>query len=365
MISTHHKFDCIIVGGGLIGLLSAYMIAKQGRKVVLLEQSTLGQESSWAGGGILSPLYPWRYPDAVSELVNWSRKNWSDFIQQIQQESGSETESLASGMLILHEKEQAQAQEWAARFDVTLKKISANELHELEPELRRQTEDALWMPEVGQVRNPRLLKAVHLAAIKAGVTIFENHAVSELLSQQGRINGVACQQQTFFADNVVVTAGAWSAELLSSLGYEIPVQPVRGQMIQIQARPGLIKHITLSEGRYIIPRRDGKVLVGSTLEYAGFDKSLNDKTRDELQATAIAIAPALADYEVVNHWAGLRPGSPQGIPTIGEVPHIKGLFINSGHFRNGVALSLSSCQLLCDLVLEQKSIINPSAYAPQ
>ncbi len=365
MNSSNNKFDCIIVGGGLIGLLSAYFIAKQGRRVALVEQSSLGRESSWAGGGILSPLYPWRYPDAVTDLVNWSRQHWEGLIEQLQRESGIDPQSINSGMLILDQEEQAEAIDWAQCFDIALQAVSADQLKVLEPNLGPSPRQALWMPEVGQVRNPRLIKSVHQVARQVGVSILENHPVDQLLIEQGQVIGVTSRQHSLYAPQVVVAAGAWSAGLLEGVGYHLAVKPVRGQMIQFQTTPGLIKRITLYRGRYIIPRRDGRVLAGSTTEHVGFDKSITPQTKDELIKAAVEIAPGLAECDVVHHWAGLRPGSPDGVPTIGELSNISGLYINSGHFRNGVAIGFASCQLLCNLVIGQPTIINPDQYAPQ
>ncbi|MCF6217517.1 MAG: glycine oxidase ThiO [Gammaproteobacteria bacterium] len=363
MNASNNKFDCIVIGGGLIGLLSAYFIARQGRRVALLEQASLGRESSWAGGGILSPLYPWRYPDAVTELVNWSRQHWGELITQLQRESDTDPQLINSGLLILDQEEQIEAVEWAKRFNVALQPVSAEQLKVLEPNLGPSPSQSLWMPDVGQVRNPRLISSLYQAALKVGVTVLENHPVKQFLIEQGQVMGVS-SQQNFYAPQVVVAAGAWSSELLKTIDYHLEVAPVRGQMIQFQTPPGLIKRITLYRGRYIIPRRDGRVLAGSTLEHAGFDKSTNQQTKDELAAAAIEISPALAEHEVVHHWAGLRPGSPEGIPTIGELKTIKGLYINSGHFRNGVAISLASCRLLSDLITGVPPIINPRCYAP-
>ncbi len=365
MTSAQNRFDCIVVGGGLIGLLSAYLITRQGKSVLLLEQQQLGRESSWAGGGILSPLYPWRYPDGVSELVNWSRQNWQELLADLKQQSDIDPQSLPCGMLILDQEEQSQALAWAERFDVAMEVIDAGKLRELEPELTHEARQALWMPDVGQVRNPRLLQAVHQAALNNGLTVMKQQPVDQLLLEQGAICGVQSQGQSFFAPKVVVAAGAWSAKLLEQVGYSLPVEPVRGQMIQFQTEPGLIKRITLSEGRYIIPRKDGRVLAGSTLEYTGFTKQTTQQARDELAAAAYKIAPKLAEYEVVEHWAGLRPGSPDGVPMIGELENTPGLYLNCGHFRNGVAMSWASCRLLSDLVTGAAPSLNPNSFAPK
>jgi glycine oxidase len=166
------------------------------------------------------------------------------------------------------------------------------------------------------------------------------------------------------AERVVVAAGAWSGELLRSLDVELPVKPVKGQMILYKCAENFLTSMVLANGRYAIPRRDGHILVGSTLEFVGFDKNPTDTALDSLKASAVALLPDLAEAEVVAHWAGLRPSSPEGIPFIGPLPGFDGLWLNCGHFRNGLVLAPASCQLLTNLMLEQAPIVDPHPYAP-
>ncbi|HEM47619.1 MAG TPA: FAD-dependent oxidoreductase, partial [Alphaproteobacteria bacterium] len=165
------------------------------------------------------------------------------------------------------------------------------------------------------------------------------------------------------ADTVVVAGGAWSAEIMREM-IPLDVVPVRGQMLLFRAAPETLHRILLQEGRYVIPRRDGRVLAGSTLEYVGYDKSVTEQARAELWEAAVRLVPALADCPVENHWSGLRPGSPEGIPFIGKVGNISGLYVNAGHFRNGVVLGPASARLLADLILERSPIVDPAPYAP-
>jgi glycine oxidase len=362
-MSNVNRYECIVVGGGLIGLLSAYLLAKQGLKVALLERSVTGRESSWAGGGILSPLYPWRYPDAVSDLVSWSRQHFGRVMDELQQQSGVDPEWLLSGMLILDQDERQQALSWAVQQGVVLEQVDQQSMSELEPALSSLPEQGLWMPEVGQVRNPRLLAAARGSAVNMGVTIIEQAEVMGLDISSGRVQEVITTNHRFSAEKVVIATGAWSAQLMETLGQKLEVEPVRGQMILFKSQPDLLHRITLNGGRYLIPRKDGHVLMGSTLERVGFDKVTTDEARVSLYQSALVMAPALADFPVVGHWAGLRPGSPEGIPMIGGVPGVDGLFVNVGHFRNGVAIGLASCQLLADLVLGEKPIIDPHSYS--
>ena len=162
---------------------------------------------------------------------------------------------------------------------------------------------------------------------------------------------------------MVVTAGAWSGGLLESIGVALPVEPVRGQMILFNAKPGIVNRVVLRDGKYVIPRRDGRVLAGSTLEYVGFNKQTTEQAKQQLADTAIDMFPALADAQIEHHWAGLRPGAPEGIPFIGEIPEIENLYINAGHFRNGLVLAPASVRLLTTLLLKQKTPVDPAPYA--
>ncbi|HIE55546.1 MAG TPA: FAD-dependent oxidoreductase, partial [Chromatiaceae bacterium] len=174
---------------------------------------------------------------------------------------------------------------------------------------------------------------------------------------------VITDSERFSAGKVVICAGAWSGHLLKSLQPCPHIHPVRGQMLLFHARPGLIRHMMLEDNRYIIPRRDGRVLFGSTLEETGFDKATTDEARRELHRLATARFPALADYPLEAHWAGLRPFAPAGIPYIGVHPRHERLFVNTGHFRNGVVLSPASARLMADLVLGRRPILDPAPYA--
>jgi glycine oxidase len=168
---------------------------------------------------------------------------------------------------------------------------------------------------------------------------------------------------SFVADSFVSCAGAWSGGLLAPLGLRPGISPVKGQMLLFRARPGLVRTIHLAADRYAIPRRDGRVLFGSTVEHTGFDKSTTEDARKELHAIAVARYPALADFEVERQWAGLRPGSPSGIPYIGPHPALANLFVNAGHFRNGIVLGPASARLAADLVLGRGPDVDPAPYA--
>ncbi len=361
-----HNPDCVIVGGGAIGMLSALLLAERGWRVALYDRGTLGRESSWAGGGIVSPLYPWRYPDPVTALARYSQQRYPAYLARLRERTGIDPELLDSGLLML-DPPAPEAAPWAARWQVRLEELhGAAALAAVQPGLAPRFEEGLWMPDVQQVRNPRLVRALRAAVLaEPAIAVHESTPVRRVSVRQGAVAGVETDAGAVRADRVLVTAGAWSADLLppECVPQRPAIRPVKGQMIVFRTEPGTLSRMVMYEGRYLIPRRDGLVLAGSTLEEAGFDKTPTATARDELAAAAVALFPALGDAPVVQHWAGLRPGSPHGIPYIGECPGARGLFLNAGQFRNGIVMGLGSARLGVALLAGDPPIVDPAPYA--
>jgi len=356
--------DCVVIGAGLIGMLSAYELASAGMQVTVLERGQPARESSWAGGGILSPLYPWQYPDPVNELASWSQHAYPEFCRQLEENSGIDPQWTGSGLMIADIDDRQSVQRWAARFAARLEWLAGSDVRNIEPELGVVPESAAWLPEVAQVRNPRLVQALRATLVKMGVEIRSNCPARDWIIESGRVKAVRMPEGTIGADCFIVASGAWSAELLQSTGINLPIEPVRGQIILYKGPPGLVSCITLYNGRYVIPRRDGRVLVGSTLEYVGFDKHTTQRGLDELRQSAMELIPDLAALPIEKHWAGLRPGSPDGTPLVGPHPGIANLYINAGHFRNGVVLGPATARLLADHVLRRTATLEEKHYLP-
>jgi len=357
--------DIIVVGGGVIGMLCARMLAKEGHQMLLLERGIRGRQASWAGGGILSPLYPWRYPAAVSTLARSSQALHQQLADTLQAETGHDSEWLQSGLLILDDAEQDAARAWANQWQCELELIDGSTATQIQPNLR-PTDQALWLPKVAQLRNPRFLAALAASIDQLGIRTIEQAEVTEFQHQGRRIEAVVTQGgDHFHAERFLLTAGAWSGELTASLaGAPLPVRPVRGQMLLFQATPGLLERIVLHQGRYLIPRKDGRILCGSTVEEVGFELATTQQARESLHATAVALLPALANYPVIRHWAGLRPGSPDGTPFIGRHPGLDNLYVNAGQYRNGLVLAPTSCELLVDLMENRTPALDPAPYGP-
>ena len=357
--------DCIVVGAGLIGMLTAQELAARGMQVTILERGQPARESSWAGGGILSPLYPWRYPDPVSELARWSQRHYPDLCQCLAGGSGIDPEWTLTGLLIADVEDRDTAQRWATRFGAHLQWLDGVSAQQLEPRLGLIPESVAWLPQIAQVRNPRLAQSLRVTLENSGVEIRSECPAQGWKIEADRVKAVVTPGAEISADYFVVASGAWTAGLLESTGLTLPIEPVRGQMILFDGPPGLVSRITLYRGRYIIPRRDGHVLVGSTLEYAGFEKQTTQQGLQDLKRSAFELIPDLAAQPIVQHWAGLRPGSPDGIPVTGPHPEISNLFINAGHFRNGVVLGPATARLLVDQLSGCSSDLDPKPYLPE
>lgn len=359
------KQQTIVVGGGVIGLLSAYALAGAGVPVTLIDASDTGTEASWAGGGIVSPLYPWRYSAAVTALAHWSQDYYPGLGEVLKQQSGVDPEVHETGLYWLDLEDEDHALAWAQREGRALHRVHMKEVHAAVPALGDGFAKAVYMPGVANVRNPRLLQALRGAlAQMPNVRIVERCPVHGFVREGQRILGVQTALGEMRAEQVVVAAGAWSGNLIARLGLELPVRPMKGQMILFKCAEDFLPSMVLAKRRYAIPRRDGHILVGSTLEDVGFDKMPTEDALESLRETAIDLLPGLADAKVIKHWAGLRPASPEGIPYIGAVPGYEGLWLNCGHFRNGLVLAPASCQLLAELMLGRAPCIDPSPYAP-
>jgi len=354
--------DVLIIGGGAIGLLTARELVRSGADVTLVEMGAIGREASWAGGGILSPLYPWRYADAVTALSLRSQGHYPQLCATLREETGIDSELTRSGLLILEPEDQDQALAWGRRHQVRIESLPLGALRETAPGLGFTPSTALWLPEIAQVRNPRFVRALR-RSIAGQVRIREREEVVELVLDTDRAVGARTRQGTIAADRIVVCSGAWTAKLFERFGDRPDIEPVRGQMILLNAEPGQLDHVVLFRDRYLIPRRDGRILIGSTLEHEGFVKATTTAARADLHRAAIGLFPSLRHAPVENHWAGLRPGSPKGIPYIGAYPGIRGLYCNAGHYRNGLVIGPASARLAADLLLGRDPILDPSPYA--
>lgn len=347
--------SCLILGGGINGLLSAMLFRQAGLAVRVLDRSATGRESSWAGAGVLSLLLPWNYGPEVNALARRGQALWPVWAERLRAESGIDPEYRPCGMAVLDVEQRAAALAWCEAHGEAVAEPPAT--------LARFSEhDTLWLPNVAQARNPRIMRALHVAALRAGIAIQEQTPATGLLTEGARVVGVKTPDGVFGADSVLVAAGAWSGGLLAALGHAPAIHPVRGQIVLFKARPGLLPCVVYQRGHYLVPRDDGHILAGSTLEEAGFDKSTTLEARVDLLNFAYSLLPDLRQAEIVTQWAGLRPGSPGNLPTIGRHPTLENLYVSGGHFRYGVTMAPAAAELLLNQMLGTATPLDAAPY---
>lgn len=334
----------LIIGGGAVGLTQAISLLESGHRVTLIERATTGAEASWAGGGILSPLCPWDYQPQVNRLTRRSMAMFGPAMAKLRDETGIDPEYVRSGMLLLPPCDATLAQSWCEKHDTELLRVPLSQY------LPGMAADGLLMPQVAQVRNPRLLAALRKRMQMLGGSLHEQCEAHRLETSGDRVTAVSTSKGLLRADSYVVTAGAWSTSLLGHHALNLKVVPIRGQILLLKFDAPPFSTILLQQDLYLIPRSDGHLLIGSTLEDAGFDKSTTEAARVSLLQRVHALFPEWKNRQLVRHWAGLRPGSPDNIPTLGRHPDLCNLYANCGHFRYGVTMSLACAELLTDLI---------------
>lgn len=361
--------DVAIVGGGIIGLLVARELMAAGVTVTLIERGGCAGEASWAGGGIVSPLYPWRYSAAVTALASWAQDYYPELSAALLDETGIDPELQACGLLMLDADDSGEALQWSRHSGRRMMAVDADFVYGRQPALAAGFSGGLWMPDVANIRNPRLGQALRASLMDAGADIREFSEVSDPALSRGDLDGLwvreSSGEESFVqAGQYVFCAGAWTARLLERAGLTLSIDPVKGQMLLYELPERILEEMVLYRGRYLIPRRDKHLLVGSTLEHAGFDKQTTDEALRSLQESAQGMLPALASVPVKRQWAGLRPGAPDGVPFIGRLPGWGNAWVNAGHYRNGLVLAPASARLMADLMTGRRPVVPPDPYDP-
>ena len=330
--------DVIIIGGGIIGLSLAWEVRKQGASVLVVERGESGHESSRAAGGMLANCGD-ETPAALQHLATASAGMYPEFVHQIQDESGMHVDLRSQGTLLF------------PRPGLAMKKIYGASplpapLAQLEPWLASEGRTAFLLKERSVC--PRALAEAALKAAKhRGVDVSSGNKVLSVDIVDGRVAGVTTEKTSYHAPKVVNCAGAWAGQI-GPCG--IPTRPVKGQMVCF-AMPSreLLKHVVRSPEIYLIPRSNGRLLAGATVEEAGFDKRTIPDTIQQLRRAAISMLPALSNAHVLEDWAGLRPGTPDGLPILGATS-ISGYFVATGHFRDGILLAPITARLMAQVI---------------
>ena len=351
--------DVLVVGGGIVGLLSALKLSDRGLSVTVIDAGGRRPPASWAGGGILSPLFAWRYPDAMNRLTHDATARYRGLVERLRGKAGLRASDLNESGLwaAVDGDERRDALRWASSWGVRCQAAPLSQHLSAAPE-----RDGLWFPDIGNLRNPRLLKALRAALVAQRVE-FVNASVEAVrpgaigaelaLSHGGRVT----------APRVLIGAGAWTSTLLEPLGVDLPLFPAKGEMLLYRLPPGRVRSIVLTDEGYLIPRADGAVLAGSTLKAGDATTYPTVTGRWALQAMAASLLPELASVTPSYHWAGVRPGSDRDWPYLGPVPGTRGVFAAAGLHRNGLVAAPASAELLVRLMCGEAPPFDPADYS--
>lgn len=354
--------DVLIIGGGIIGLTSAWFLAREGITIAVLDQSDLGQEASWAGAGILPPGNSATACTAFDQLRAYSVEMFPELSAELRERTGIDNGYLRCGGLeFLHPEEATSEQEWHGA-GIRVETLDETAARRLEPALATGLGTVHHLPDLAQVRNPRHLKALIALCQGLGVQLQPHCAVKALERDGARITAVQTPSGRLSAGQFVLATGAWSSELLAPLGWRPGIKPIRGQIALLDPGRPLLQRVLLWGPRYLVPRLEGRVLVGSTEEDVGFERRTTARAIADLIGLASTLVPALAQAHVERCWAGLRPGSPDGLPYIGRLPGTTNLIVAAGHFRAGVQTSAGTALLVTDLVLGRTPALPLEAF---
>jgi len=358
--------DVIVIGGGIIGLSVADRLRREGLSVTLLERNRCGQEASWAAAGILRPSAPNRR-GMVQQLQRASLDLYPAYCADLHERTGIDPQYSRDGSLELiyderrHEPAVADARAAAIMPDGSpeWEVIAPEAVRGLEPCANRECRAGLLCRVSAQVRNPRLLQALVAACTAGGVRIEEQTPVRALLIEGQRVAGVSTGRGNFTTGHVVLCAGAWSSSIDPRLDGLVSTHPVRGQILLLDARgcAGVrFTRVLYRKSAYLVPRRDGLVLLGATEEHeAGFNSRNTPGGVAGLIQAGLSLVPGLAAAHIASMWAGLRPGTPDRRPYLGPVPGFDGLIAATGHFRTGLAWAPITAEIVADLIVHGRT----------
>jgi glycine oxidase len=362
--------DVVIVGGGVIGLSIAYALSAERVGCAVLErQAAMGHAASWAGAGILAPPSERPPRDPVAGLRSLSARLHPAWADRLRDETGIDNGYRRSGGLdvVWDEAEEhtlaSSAASWTAE-GIPFERWTPEEIARNEPALNRALRAAYYLPGRAQIRNPWHLRALASACERRGVVLMAQRAVEGFHTAGSRIEALEVGGDRIACGAVIVAAGAWSAGLLGLLGLAIATPPVKGQIVLLRTERLLLRRIVEQGKCYLVPRDDGRILIGATEEEAGFDTRPTPQAVRDLLDFALRLCPDLAEAELERSWAGLRPGNQDGRPSIGPMPGFDNLLVAIGHHRAGLQLSTGTAALVADLILGRVPELDLEPFQP-
>ena len=349
--------DVIVVGGGVIGLSVAYELARDGVSVTVLERGDFGREASWAGAGILPPGVTGEAGDPLTALAALSHRLWPEWTSELRELTGIDNGYLRCGGLCFvpgaESNRRSEIEAWHA-IDVEANAVSGETMRDIEPLVDSGWNDQVYeLPALAQVRNPRHLRALVAACERSGVEMRPGQPVVDFAKRGGQVHGIRTPTERFEAGHVVIAGGAWSGELCRCAGNAVEVEPVRGQIVLLQAQGLPFRRVLECGPRYVVPRPDGRILIGSTEEHVGFQKANTAGAIAELIEFGASLSPSLKQARFERAWSGLRPRALSGRPILGQAANVDNVFVATGHFRGGLTLSVATGRVMAQLLTGQ------------
>jgi len=362
--------DVLIIGGGIMGTASAWELARHGAKVVVLERSVPGAEASSAAAGILGAQAEAHAPGPMAELCLASRARYANFARLLGEETRIDVGYRECGVLRVAFKS-ADARKlnaenaWQSTRRLRVEPLGARELARLEPALSPKLSGGVRFGGDARVEPKALLRALHIAALGRGVSFRSGAFVRRVVVEGERAVGVALDDGSELrAKNVVVAAGSWTS-LIDGLGLPSgQVVPARGQIVELELPAPPLSHVVFGPGAYLVPRDDGRVLVGSTLEFVGYERKVTAGAVRDLLTHATALLPALEHAELRATWSNFRPYTKDELPLLGRTK-VASLFLSTGHYRNGILLAPISAEIVRAAVLGQRMPVSLAAFRPE
>ena len=351
-MSVSHA-DVIIIGGGVIGCAVAYNFAKSQVKPLVIDKAGgVGREASRAGAGILASHASTQEPYA--ELCRASLALYPPLAEELKAETQIDIEFIRSGSIAVfstdaEKKGLIRLAERRVERGYSAEVLTAAQVLELEPAISKEVIGGVRFPLDAQVRSAKLSKALAKGAAQLGAQFLFGNPVTAILRKAERAVGVEVNGEAHCGETIVIAAGCWSGKMAAFLDYSLPIEPVRGQMVLTESMPPLFRHIIDGYGVYLVPRSDGKVLIGATVEFVGFDNRTTLGGIHGLIEAGTTLMPALADNPFVQAWSGLRPYI-KGGPYLGKLPGYDNVIVASGHYKNGILLAPITGKLICELI---------------
>ena len=361
------KFDVAIAGGGVIGGAIALELARAGLRVAVFDRQHPGQEASWASAGILSPAPENPGMVTMVPLGKASLALYPEFVAQVEEISGKTTGFRPKGTLEALFSRDAKAELSTIialhhGLGLRAEPLGAEDARQFEPALNEEVAAAVFRPDEASIDNRALTAAIFEAAQRSGAEVFSGNGAKAMWREKNRCAGLLLQNERVAAQWTIIAAGCFSATIEGIATYA-PARPAKGQMAALRADDLKMERVLWSEKVYLVPRNDGRIVAGATVEYAGFDKRTTAGGMEKIFSAAIELAPGLADARIEEMWAGLRPDSPDHLPILGPTD-IDGLLIATVHFRSGILLTPVTARLVREWIIEQRVSVDWDRFSP-